>query len=155
MANTASITRREAKIAVDTFVHNYLANTSADLPSETIVSMQQGVATDIQIRDYLLGLSLEYPLPNLLEALSVMIEFIPEGNRAGIYSVLAALNYQNNNESAAQEFLSLALQEDYSYSLALLLKRVIGAGWPTGAFAKMTEELHPKVVEGLDDTPIA
>jgi hypothetical protein len=76
------------------------------------------------------------------------------GTRAGIYSVLAALNYQNNNESAAQEFLSLALQEDYSYSLALLLKRVIGAGWPTGAFAKMTEELHPKVVEGLDDTPI-
>jgi hypothetical protein len=154
MANTASITRREAKIAVDTFVHNYLANTSADLPSETIVSMQQGVATDIQIRDYLLGLSLEYPLPNLIEALSVMIEFIPEGNRAGIYSVLAALNYQNNNESAAQELLSLALQEDYSYSLALLLQRVIGAGWPTGAFAKMAEELHPKVVEGLDDTPI-
>jgi hypothetical protein len=154
MAQTASITRREAKIAVDTFISHYLANTSEDVSPETIISLQAGVSKDIQIRDYLLGLSLEYPLPNVIEALSVMIEFIPEGSRAGIYSVLAAQNYQNNDESRAQEFLSLALQEDDSYSLALLLKRVINSGWPTGAFAKMTEELHPKVVAGLDDTVI-
>ena len=154
MAITASITRREARLAVDTFVHNYLANTSDSVTPETIVSMQQGVSKDIQIRDYLLGLSLEYPLPNVIEALSVMSEFIPEGSRAGIYSVLAAHNYQNENETRAQEFLALALDEDSTYSLALLLKRVIGAGWPTGAFAKMTIELHPKVVEGLDDTII-
>jgi len=154
MAQTASITRREAKIAVDTFVHNYLANTSAEVSPETIVSVQAGVSTDIQIRDYLLGLSLEYPLPNVIEALSVMSEFIPEGNRAGIYSVLAACNYQNESTDTAKDFLALALQEDATYSLALLLERVIDAGWPTGAFANMTVKLHPKVVEGLDDTPI-
>ena len=154
MAQTASITRREAKIAVDDFVHHYIANTSADVSPETIVAIQAAVSTDIQIRDYLLGLSLEYPLPNVIEALSVMSEFIPEGNRAGIYSVLAACNYQNESSDTAKDFLALALAEDDSYSLAKLLERVIGAGWPTGAFAKMTVELHPKVVEGLDETPI-
>ena len=154
MAQTASITRREAKIAVDDFVHHYIANTSADVSPETIVAIQAAVSTDIQIRDYLLGLSLEYPLPNVIEALSVMSEFIPEGNRAGIYSVLAACNYQNESTDTAKDFLALALAEDDSYSLAKLLERVIGAGWPTGAFAKMTVELHPKVVEGLDETPI-
>ena len=154
MAQTASITRREAKIAVDDFVHHYIANTSADVSPETIVAIQAAVSTDIQIRDYLLGLSLEYPLPNVIEALSVMSEFIPDGYRAGIYSVLAACNYQNESTDTAKDFLALALAEDDSYSLAKLLERVIGAGWPTGAFAKMTVELHPKVVEGLDETPI-
>jgi|APGre2960657423_1045063.scaffolds.fasta_scaffold70865_3 hypothetical protein len=154
MAITASITRREARLAVDTFVHNYLANTSDSVTPETIVSMQQGVSKDIQIRDYLLGLTLEYPLPKVIEALSVMSEFIPEGSRAGIYSVLAAHNYQNEDESRAQEFLALALNEDESYSLAKLLQRVINAGWPVGAFHSMTMELHPKVVAGLDDTII-
>ena len=154
MAQTASITRREAKIAVDDFVHHYIANTSADVSPETIVAIQAAVSTDIQIRDYLLGLSLEYPLPNVIEALSVMSEFIPDGYRAGIYSVLAACNYQNESTDTAKDFLSLALAEDDSYSLAKLLERVISAGWPTDAFAKMTVELHPKVVEGLDETPI-
>jgi hypothetical protein len=154
MAQTASITRREARLAVDTFVHNYVANTADSVSSETIVSMQQGVAKDIQIRDYLLGLSLEYPLPSLIEALSVMVEFIPQGDRAGIYSVLAAHNYQSGDVAHAQEFLALAFDEDDSYSLAKLLQRVFNAGWPAGAFAKMTEELHPKVVAGLDDTVI-
>ncbi len=154
MAQTASITRREARLAVDTFVHNYVANTADSVSSETIVSMQQGVAKDIQIRDYLLGLSLEYPLPSLIEALSVMVEFIPQGDRAGIYSVLAAHNYQNEDVAHAQEFLALAFDEDDSYSLAKLLQRVFNAGWPAGAFATMTAELHPKVVAGLDDTII-
>jgi hypothetical protein len=154
MAETASITRLEAKIAVDDFVHHYIANTSADVSPETIVAIQAAVSTDIQVRDYLLGLSLEYPLPNLIEALSVMSEFIPDGNRAGIYSVLAAHTYQNGDENRAQEFLALALDENDSYSLAKLLQRVINSGWPQGAFASMTAELHPKVVEGMDKTPI-
>ena len=154
MAETASITRREAKIAVDDFVHHYIANTSADVSPETIVAIQASVSTDIQIRDYLLGLTLEYPLPSVIEALSVMSEFIPEGNRAGIYSVLSALHYQNGSTDTAKDFLALTFAENDSYSLAKLLERVIGAGWPTGAFHSMTVELHPKVVSGLDETPI-
>lgn len=154
MAETAIITRREAKIAVDDFVHHYIANTSAEVSPETIVAIQASVSTDIQIRDYLLGLSLEYPLPSVIEALSVMSEFIPEGNRAGIYSVLAGMHYQNESTDTAKNFLDLAFAENDSYSLAKLLQRVISAGWPTGAFHSMTVELHPKVVEGLDETPI-
>jgi hypothetical protein len=155
MATTASTTQSEARIAVDTFVHHYLTNTSDDVTPETIVSLQIGVSKDIQVRDYLMGLTLEYPLPNLIEAVTVMSEFIPEGNRAGIYSVLAAYNFQNENTDTARDYLSLALNEEYNYSLALLLQRVINSGMFTPEkFKSMTEELHPKVVEGLDDTII-
>jgi hypothetical protein len=154
MAQTATVTQRSAKEAVDTFVRHYLNNNSADVSAETITAVQIGVGKDIQVRDYLLGLSLDFPLEGLIEALSVMSEFIPEGQRSGIYSVLAAHVYQTGDENRAQEFLALALNEDDSYSLAKLLQRVINAGWPQGAFASMTEELHPKVVAGLDDNPI-
>jgi hypothetical protein len=150
---TTSITRREAKIAVDTFINNYLANTSADVQPETIVSIQAALTgQDLQIRDYLLGLPLEYPLDQITEAVSVMAEFLPEGNRASLYSVLAAYEFQGGNTEVAQDFLSLAFADEHNYALANLLRRVIAAGWLPEQFAEMQREVHPKVVAGLDDT---
>jgi hypothetical protein len=40
---------------------------------------------------------------------------------------------------------------DEKYSLAQLIKRVIGAGWPAEMFAEMRKELHPKVLETLEE----
>ena len=154
MAETTSITRREAKIAVDTFINHYLANTSEDVQPETIVSIQAALTgQDLQIRDYLLGLTLEYPLDQLTEAVSIMGEFLPEGNRASVYSVLSAYAFQSGDTNKAQDYLSLAFADDSSYSLALLLQRVYNSGmWTPESFEKMAQELHSKVVAGLDDT---
>ena len=154
MAETTSITRREAKIAVDTFINHYLANTSEDVQPETIVSIQAALTgQDLQIRDYLLGLTLEYPLDQLTEAVSIMGEFLPEGNRASVYSVLSAYSFQSGDTNKAQDYLSLAFADDSSYSLALLLQRVYNSGmWTPESFEKMAQELHSKVVAGLDDT---
>ena len=156
MAETTSITRREAKIAVDIFITNYLANTSADVQPETIVSIQAALTgQDLQIRDYLLGLTLEYPLDQLTEAVSIMGEFLPEGNRASVYSVLSAYTFQSGDTNKAQEYLSLAFADDYGYSLALLLQRVYNSGmWTPEHFKTMSQTLHAKVVAGLDDTII-
>lgn len=154
MAETTSITRREAKIAVDTFINHYLANTSEDVQPETIVSIQAALTgQDLQIRDYLLGLTLEYPLDQLTEAVSVMGEFLPEGNRASIYSVLAAYTFQSGDTDKAQEFLNLCFADSPDYSLANLLRRVFNSGmWSPESFTTMAQELHPKVIAGLDDT---
>ena len=154
MAETASITRREAKIAVDSCINHYRANTSEDVQPETIVSIQAALTgQDLQIRDYLLGLTLEYPLDQLTEAVSIMGEFLPEGNRASVYSVLSAYTFQSGDTNKAQEYLSLAFADDASYSLALLLQRVYNSGmWTPESFEKMAQELHSKVVAGLDDT---
>jgi hypothetical protein len=156
VAETASITRREAKVAVDTFINHYLANTSADVTPETIVSIQAALTgQDLQIRDYLLGLTLEYPLDQLTEAVSVMGEFLPEGNRASVYSVLGAYTFQSGDTDKAQEYLSLAFADSPDYSLALLLRRVFNSGmWTPESFITMAQELHSKVVAGLDDTII-
>ena len=154
MAETTSITRREAKIAVDTFINHYLANTSADVQPETIVSIQAALTgQDLQIRDYLLGLTLEYPLDQITEAVSIMGEFLPEGNRASVYSVLAAYTFQSGDTDKAHDYLSLAFADDSGYSLALLLQRVFHSGmWTPESFQTMAQELHAKVVAGLDDT---
>jgi hypothetical protein len=156
VAETTSITRREAKIAVDIFLTNYLANTSANVQPEIIVSIKSALTgQDLQIRDYLLGLTLEYPLDQLTEAVSIMGEFLPEGNRASVYSVLAAYTFQSGDTNKAQEYLSLAFADDSSYSLALLLQRVFNSGmWTPESFERMAKELHAGVVANLDDTII-
>lgn len=156
MAETASITRREAKVAVDTFINHYLANTSADVPPETIVSIQAALTgQDVQIRDYLLGLTIEHPLDQLTKAVSVMGEFLPEGSRASVYSVLSSYAFIGGDTSKAQEYLSLAFADSPNYSLASLLRRVYGSGmWTPESMVQMAQELHHKVIAGLDETII-
>jgi hypothetical protein len=50
---------------------------------------------------------------------------------------------------SAKEMLHNAIVHNPSYSLANLLNRVFNTSWPAGAFKTMTEELHPKVKEGM------
>jgi hypothetical protein len=84
-----------------------------------------------------------------------MGEFLPEGNRASVYSILSAYTFQSGDTDKAQEYLSLAFADDYAYSLALLLQRVYNSGmWTPEHFKTMSQNLHAKVVAGLDDTII-
>ena len=101
--------------------------------------------TDIQVRDYALGLlskdkayTQEYALRYLLEAAPTDTPYI---NAPA--ALLAVLEYQlHHNENA---FTALSNASD-DYSLAQLLRRVFAAGWAPSAFVEMQEELHPKVV---------
>ena len=106
---------------------------------------------DIQVRDFLMGVTFEGHstelVANFVEHLSTTA--ITE-EVAPINSVLASYRYRLGNTKGASECLDKATEADPKHSLTLLLRRVIGAGWPAGAFESMTIELHPKVVEGIE-----
>lgn len=110
--------------------------------------------TDIQVRDYTLGL-LDPSTPDKFRpALSMLLEAAPTDTKYinAPACLLAALEYEQGNREDALIMLSNA---DKDYSLASLLSRVFAAAWPKEAFSNMRVELHPKVVAGIFDIPEA
>jgi hypothetical protein len=104
--------------------------------------------TDIQVRDYTLGL-LDPSTPDKFRpALSLLLDAAPTDSYwiNAPACLLAALEYEQDNKTAALITLSNAAEK---YSLAMLLTRVFAAGWPAQAFGNMRNELHPKVVAGI------
>ena len=104
--------------------------------------------TDIQVRDYTLGL-LDPSTPDKFRpALLLLLDAAPTDTEYinAPACLLAALEYEQDNKEDALIMLSNASKD---YSLAQLLTRVFGAGWPANAFGNMREELHPKVVAGI------
>jgi hypothetical protein len=104
--------------------------------------------TDIQVRDYTLGLLNPSTPDKFRPALSLLLDAAPTDTEYinAPACLLAALEYEQNNKTAALLTLSNASGE---YSLCTLLTRVFAAGWPAEAFGNMREELHPKVVAGI------
>ena len=120
---------------------------NADLKTSVNYSLH-----DIQVRDFLMGVTYE---GHSTELIAQFIEYIASDVEmhygAPLYSVLGAYRYRLGNTKGASECLDTATQHDPNYSLTVLLKRVIGSGWPAGAFDAMTMELHPKVVAGIEE----
>jgi hypothetical protein len=104
--------------------------------------------TDIQVRDYMLGL-LDPSTPDKFRpALSLLLESAPTDSDYinAPACLLAALEYEQDNKEDALIMLSNAGEK---YSLAMLLARVFEAGWPAESFGQMRNELHPKVVASI------
>ena len=113
-----------------------------------IAEVTAAMNKDIQLRDFVLGLPSERPIAAVNTYLASFMDVVPGEFIAPIASVLAA-NLYSIQDTTAQEVLSKALENNPSYSLANLLSRVFKSDWPAGAFKAMTEELHPKVKEGM------
>lgn len=128
-------------------VEQYFASSSTEQGDEVVVNVLYYL-TDIQVRDYALGL-LDPATPDKFRpALSVLLEAAPTDTEYinAPACLLAALEYEQDNKEDALIMLSNA---DTNYSLAMLLTRVFAAGWPASAFGNMREELHPQVVAGI------
>jgi hypothetical protein len=134
-----SVQRVGARL-IEKFFSSYPA---ADLDIETTTNVLYYL-TDIQVRDYALGLLGQYSDRRMELGLAYLIDKAPTDT---IYinapsALLAQLYYEQGN--TADAFLTLSnAQEDYS--LRLLLDRVFRSGWDPKSFAKMREELHPIV----------
>ncbi len=113
-----------------------------------IAEVTAGLNKDIQLRDFVLGLPSERPIAAVNAYLACFMDTVPGEFIAPVASILAA-NLYSIEDKTAQSVLSHALENNPRYSLANLLNRVFNSGWPAGAFKTMTEELHPKVKEGM------
>lgn len=104
--------------------------------------------TDIQVRDYALGIIDKYNVTRTKEALLYLVDKAPTDSAYinAPATLLAQLYYEEGNKADA--FLML-INAQKNYSLALLLDRVFRANWNPEAFKRMRTELHPKVVAGI------
>jgi len=128
-------------------VDEYFASNSAEQSDEVLVNVLYYL-TDIQVRDYALGLlNPTDPVP-FITGLNRLIEVAPTDTVyiSGPAALLAALQYEMGD--TADAFLTLSNAQN-GYSLAMLLYRVFKAGWTPSGFAKLRAELHPKVVAGI------
>jgi hypothetical protein len=128
-------------------VEEFFASESNKQDDETVVNVLYYL-TDIQVRDYALGLlNPADPVP-FVTALNWLVEKAPTDTEYmnAPAALLAVMHYELDDTESA--LVTLSNTQD-NYSLSLLLRRVFTAGWPKESFAKMRSELHPKVVKGI------
>jgi hypothetical protein len=133
--------------AINALVNSF--QDSQEFSPELVADMAEVVSADVQVRDYLLGLPLELSIADSIRFAETIIPLVEEKHRTPWYAVLSAYHYENGDTPTAYLALTECLKLAPEYSLAKLLNRVFGAGWPAPAFASMRNELHPKVVEAI------
>jgi hypothetical protein len=143
--NTERPVQRVGARQVEHFLNTYSSNYQPDL--ETTANVLYFL-TDIQVRDYALGLMDSKKADKLVPALEYLLESAPTNSKyinapAGL---LAALQFEMGNTGDALLTLSNARND---YALAKLLHRVFKADWAPESFSAMRAELHPKVTAGI------
>ena len=121
-----------------------LGSSDPDLVAQVI-----GRLSDIQVRDFALGIHSEETLDAYWAMWKELLRIAPNGYVAPIASIFAAVAYESGQGALAHKALDRALIDNPGYSLALLLRRVFSAGWPAAAFIQMREQLHPKVKSAI------
>ena len=141
-------THLEAKNALDSLLDSF--QDSRMLEEVAIKTATIGIANSIQIRDYALGaIGITLDSEDSL-AFITAIQLLGQDS-AGLEAIRGAYLYELGNQAEANKALDKALELQNGHSLALLLRRVMSAGWPSTEFASMRNELHPKVEAGLKD----
>ena len=138
--------QQRGAVTVDLFFKEYEAGTY-EATNETTAKLLHYL-TDIQVRDYAMGLLDMYDTKPTLDALNFLLDQAPT-DTAFINApacLLATFLYERGDSASAAITLSNAQQH---YSLGMLLRRVMAAGWPSSSLAAMRKELHPKVTAGI------
>ena len=109
----------------------------------------QAINENLQIRDFVMGLPAEGVDVRLVVAwLESLKSVTPKELSNPALTILSAFYYEIGSQAKALETLS---QADEDYSLAGLIRRVVLAGWPADSFATMRSELHPRVLDTLQE----
>jgi hypothetical protein len=138
-----SIQRTGAEL-VDKFFSTFITEDTDEVTTTRVLYY----LTDIQVRDFALGILGKYGEERTLAALNHLLNNAvtdtPYINAPA--ALLAQYEYELGRTGDA--FLTLTNAQP-SYSLAKLLSRVFQAGFNPQSFGRMREELHPKVVAGI------
>lgn len=143
--------QRDGAVSAIDLISRFIAGTMGrDFKRDQEISAKVIAAiSDIQVRDFALGSHNEATMDIYWSTWRYLTRIAPPGFVAPLASLLAALSYEKGDGALAHRALDRALEDDPSYSLAQLLRRVFRAGWPPESFAQMRKDLHPKVCEGI------
>ena len=136
-----------------TLVEEYFASSAKEQSDEVIVNVLYYL-TDIQVRDYAMGILSKYDTKGTLDALNLLLDKAPTDTEFinAPACLLATFLYERGDSASAALTLSNAQQH---YSLGVLLRNVIRANMASTMFGVMRGELHHKVVAGIFGTPEA
>lgn len=104
---------------------------------------------DLQVRDYAMGITSSENIETLWAMWRWLLQISPASYIAPIASLFSAVSYEKGDTVLASKSLEQALCDDSKYPLALLLRRVYAASWPSESFTVMRKDLHPKVCAAL------
>ena len=104
---------------------------------------------DLQVRDYAMGFTTSENIETVSSMWRWLLEIAPSGQIAPVAALHSAISYEQGKSEIALTSLALAIDDQKTYPLALLLRRVYAANWPPESFATMRKDLHPKVCAAL------
>jgi hypothetical protein len=139
--------RRDGIETMDLLVDEYRMGRGPT--DQTLVARMIGRMSDVQVRDYALGVHCEDTYDLYFTMWRELLRLAPRGFVAPIACIVAAMAYEGGDGALAQKALDRAFSDDEKYPLASLLRRVFNAGWPPESFAQMRNELHPKVIAAI------
>jgi hypothetical protein len=140
----------EAKSVIDNNYQRFLDRKYIDPMSLDIIGY--AVANEVQLRDYLIGYTIESnDFMTAFEYLSYLAENVAENHRTPFQAVLAIYQYEVGLTAEAMKSLENCLVADPSYSLALLVVRIIRAGWSPDQVQNMRDGLHSKIVKAINE----
>ena len=122
-------------------------DTDINLEGENLEKVILACTSDMQVRDWLMGMPLTWSLEDCIKFTQYMAVHTTKEDSVPFVTVQAMYYYELDQIEKAVLLLNYALQIDKDYSLAQLLRRVVDSGWPVGGFTEMRTSLHPKVVE--------
>jgi hypothetical protein len=104
---------------------------------------------NLQIRDFLMGVQLEKDIDYVGEYISLLGNVIVKETAIPLATVFSGYLYQIEETEQAKAMLLDVLTLNPDYALAKLLSRVFAAEWPANEFAKMSQQLHSKIVDTI------
>ena len=122
-------------------------NNDIELTGEKLEAVILAVNSDIQVRDWLMGLPNTWSLEEGIKLMQYMCVHAPTEDIVPFVTLQALYYYELGNTEKTTSLLNYALRLDKDYSLAQLLLKVFKAGWPADAFTTMRDNIHPKIVE--------
>ena len=139
--------QRQGALAVNQLIEIFI-NTGQVLDNQ-LIALVLVRFKDLQVRDYAMGVATGENQDKLFNLWYWVLNIAPRGYIAPVACIFAACAYESAESQMAHNALDLALKDCPNYPLALLLRRVFTAAWPSSSFAAMRGELHPRICATL------
>jgi hypothetical protein len=135
-----TITRREACDLITKSIGQTPTTKEFDL-------IAHAVNSDLQVRDFLMGLPIEHDMQKVIDFICHMVNFTIKEQEAPFVSIALAFAFETNSTDTCKSMVKYLEEEHAKYPLAALLIKVVNSNWPTTTLKNMRDELHPKVKE--------
>lgn len=122
-----------------------------EIPEKMVEDITFAVNNDLEVRDYLIGLPVDFDINISAGFLNELSESVTNAERFAYDTVNAMFHYELENMQACEMLLDLALDVNPEYNLTKLIKRVVQAGWPSSSFTTMRKELAGTVAESIEE----